>query len=98
MNEVKESGLPYDFKIQDLSKSDDTSIMYIEVKSTVKSKQEAFPVSYQELMFSHDFSSKFQIYRLYNAGCNDLNDVKIKIVSNIPNFLHNHGINLYMII
>jgi hypothetical protein len=105
VNQVKESGLPYDFRIFDLSKKNDfdfdenqNTTMYIEVKSTVKSVQEAFPISYQELTFSHKFSSKFQIYRLYNAGCNDPNDVKVKIISNIPNLLYSHGINLYMII
>ena len=105
MNEAKESGLPYDFRITDLATKGEMDFddgqntqLYIEVKSTSKSSQESFPISYQELAFSHKFSAKFQIYRLYNACSSNPKDVKIKIIENIPNLLYTHDINLFIVI
>ena len=72
--------------------------LYIEVKSTSKDTKESFPISYQELAFSHKYSSKFQVYRLYNAGSSNPSDVKVKIIENIPNLLYAHDINLFMVI
>jgi hypothetical protein len=105
MNETQESGLPYDIRITDLTTKSEMDFddgrntqLYIEVKSTSKATQESFPISYQELAFSHKFSSKFQIYRLYNACSTNPKDVKVKIIENIPNLLYTHDINLFIVI
>jgi len=105
MNETNESGLPYDIRITDLTTKSEMDFddgqntqLYIEVKSTSKATQESFPISYQELAFSHKFSSKFQIYRLYNACSTNPKDVKVKIIENIPNLLYTHDINLFIVI
>ena len=105
MNETKESGLPYDFRITDLTTRHEMDFdvnqntqLYIEVKSTNKATLESFPISYKELMFSHKYSDKFEIYRLYNACSTQPSDVKVKIIKNIPNLLYSHDINLFMVI
>jgi hypothetical protein len=103
MNEHDESGLPYDFRITKLENIDDDihesfDVKYIEVKSTNKSTQEIFPISYQELLFAQEFSNQFEIYRLYNAGSNKPNNTKLKIIKNVPTLLNSHCANLYMVI
>ena len=107
MNENNESGLPYDFRIS-FKKSNEVVPLtdersqnghrFIEVKSTTKSCQEAFPISYKELIFAQNYSSQFQIYRLYNAGTDDPKCVEIKIIEDIPNLLNSHQINLFIVI
>jgi hypothetical protein len=99
VNELEETGLPFDFKIIFKNNSNnEQNIKYIEVKSTTKMNQEAFPISYNEIMFAHNNSSQFQIYRLYNAGCDDPNLVEIKIIQDLPLLLNTHKINLFIII
>lgn len=99
MNETIESGLPYDFKIIKLTQDDlDERVSYIEVKSTTRMSQESFAVSYQELLFAQEHSSQFEIYRLYNVITQDPNNVKLKIIKNIPYLLYSHGINLFILI
>ncbi|CAF0865248.1 unnamed protein product [Brachionus calyciflorus] len=101
MNEQNETGLPYDFKIVHFGAAEDgygNSERFIEVKSTTKMSQEYFPISYNELIFAQKYSSKFEIYRLYNIATDDPNNVKLKIVRNIPDLLNTHGINLFIVI
>ena len=87
------------FSLNDDFLEDDTVVQYIEVKSTIKPYgEEAFPISYNELLFATQHSSKYQIYRIYNAGTNDLNNVKIKVISDLPSLLNSHDINLYIVV
>lgn len=93
MNEESESGLPFDFRI---TRGHQTE--YIEVKSTTKLNQESFPISYNELMFAQNNSSSFQIYRLYNVGAENPNDLQMRVIKEIPSLLNSHGLNLFIVI
>ncbi len=96
MNEHKELGLPYDFRIERTDRSAD-NIEFIEVKSTTKATQQSFPVSYQELLFAHKFAEQFQIYRLYNAG-SDPQKVELKVITDLATRLHMNHSKLFVII
>lgn len=100
-NQEFESGLPYDFKIKHFGNEQDgfgDSERFIEVKSTTKMNQEYFPISINEILFAQKYGSKFEIYRLYNVNTNDPNNVKLKVVRNLPQLLNSHGINLFIVI
>jgi hypothetical protein len=111
MNEIAESGLPYDFRLTfhsdssvdnmfdaDLEIIETDNVKFIEVKCTTKDGREAFPVSIQELNFAQKFSTQFEIYRVYNAANSDTNATCLKIVNNIPGLLNTHGIDLFIVI
>ncbi|RNA18989.1 hypothetical protein BpHYR1_038870 [Brachionus plicatilis] len=101
INQEFETGLPYDFKIIHFGAENDgfgDSERFIEVKSTTKTNQEYFPISIKEILFAQKYASKFEIYRLYNVNCDDPNNVKLKVVRNVPDLLNSHGINLFIVI
>ena len=64
MNEVNESGLPYDFTIQELS----GNIIYLDVKSTSFDFNQRMIFSSQELGFICDTPNEYHIYRVYNLN------------------------------
>lgn len=92
----------------DLSNERIQIVSFIEVKSTRRDVQESFPISYQELLFAQKFSDKYEIYRVYGAGCdseaaaaattNDQQPTRVKIIRNLPHLLNTHGINLFIVI
>ncbi|XP_071709106.1 protein NO VEIN-like [Rutidosis leptorrhynchoides] len=70
VNEVKESGLPYDIVVED--KEDNKEVEYIEVKSTVKAKKEWFGISVNEWQFAVEKGES------YSIACVVLSDEKKK--------------------
>ena len=101
VNQEFESGLPYDFKIIHFGCEQDgfgDTERFIEVKSTTKMNQEYFPITVNEILFAQKYGPKFEIYRLYNINTNDPNNVKLKVVRNLPNLLNSHGISLFIVI
>ena len=93
MNEISESGLPFDFKL-----FRGESIEFIEVKSTTKFAQEIFPISYNELIFAKENAENFFIYRLYNVNCENPSQIEIRLITDIPGKLNSHKANLFIFI
>ncbi|GKE18242.1 histidine kinase-, DNA gyrase B-, and HSP90-like ATPase family protein, partial [Tanacetum coccineum] len=60
VNEVKESGLPYDIVIE----GDDNSKEYIEVKATSHAWKDWFPISVREWDFNHENGDSFYVARV----------------------------------
>ncbi|PWA85335.1 hypothetical protein CTI12_AA151420 [Artemisia annua] len=60
VNEVKESGLPYDIAVE----GKDNSMEYIEVKSTSKAKKDWFDISLNEWKFAIEKGESFSIARV----------------------------------
>jgi hypothetical protein len=109
MNEVAETGLPFDFRLTFQSgassgtdeEEDNTSsenVKFIEVKSTIKDSKEAFPVSIQELLFAQKFATQFEIYRVYNAANADMSLASLRVIKEVPHLLNSHGIDLFIVI
>ena len=100
-NEINETGEPYDLKIVFYSTADQqdnnktTREEYIEVKSTIHSNKESFPISLNELMFAKKKADSYKIYRIYNAFSNS---PSYKIIYNLSTQLQAHTINIFMII
>ena len=86
----------------DSTANEDQVIAYIEVKSTRKTEQESFPISYQEILFAQKNQAKFEIYRVYGAGMNktptDEQPIRVKIFRNVPRLLNSHKLNLFIVI
>lgn len=104
INRENESGHPYDIKVINYDEEnywDTKSEVFIEVKSTTRAysttNKDYFPVSINELTFALSKPNNFEIYRLFNACSDNLNQVKIKKIKNIQKNLSTHAINLLMI-
>jgi len=103
INQETETGHPYDIKITNYAEDswDTINETFIEVKSTTKPYKESkdfFQVSINELTFAISKQDNFEIYRLYNAGSRNFDNIAIKKLTNIQKNLVSHNINLLMII
>ncbi len=79
-NQDEESGLPYDFTIQD----NHQNIIHIDVKSTSYQFEQPIIFSNQEVEFIRDIPN-YNIYRVFDISNND---PKLKICDNGKNFAH----------
>ncbi len=77
-NRDGESGLPYDFSIQEAG-----DITYIDVKTTSSTFNQPIVFSLQELSFIANTPNKYCVYRIYN--CNDAIK-KLKICGNYQSY------------
>ena len=70
MNELQESGRPYDIEIELLpvDGSTDSLLVYIEVKSTISNNKDLISFSWNELKFAAEKKHSYHLYRVYNAG------------------------------
>jgi len=61
INKDKESGLPYDFRVEQL----DGDLIYLDVKTTNYSFEQKMIFSNREIEFADSCSNKYHIYRVY---------------------------------
>lgn len=87
-NEEKESGLPYDFSIE----NHNGNIVYLDVKTTKFDFSQKIIFSSQEIDFITNYAKNYSIYRVYN-GADNLPYVRIcddcKSIANKINALTN---------
>lgn len=99
VNEMKESGKPFDFEIK-LYDTDSTNkslyTVYIEVKSTLFDKKEAFEISGPEVQFALEQKANFHIYRVYNAG--NAETVRIVKIENLASQIDQKNVRLCLLI
>lgn len=70
VNEVEETGFQYDLRIEDISSGDVEA--YVEVKTSRAKDKQLFEMSYREWTFAQKEGSKFVIFRVSNAGKEDV--------------------------
>ena len=99
VNELKESGRPFDFEVK-LYNTDtaDRSLytVYIEVKSTLSDKKEVFEISGAEVQFAMEKHSNFHVYRVYNAG--NAEKVRIIKIENLASQIEQNNVRLCLVI
>lgn len=88
-NREKESGLPYDFSVQNL----DGEIVYLDVKNTNYSFEQKMIFSSQEIKFIYNCPNKYHIYRVYNNEgriclkiCNNAKELCTQLYNKIVSF------------
>lgn len=99
VNEMQESGKPFDFECQ-LYKTDGTNqslyTVYIEVKSTLSDKKEAFEISGHEVQFAFEKQSNFHVYRVYNVGTAE--KVRLVKIENLASQIDRKNVRLCLVI
>ncbi|CAE7198124.1 NOV [Symbiodinium natans] len=70
VNEVEETGFQYDLRIEDSTSGDVEA--YVEVKTSRAKDKQLFEMSYREWTFAQKEGSKFVIFRVSNAGKEDV--------------------------
>ncbi|XP_078599079.1 uncharacterized protein LOC144874602 isoform X2 [Branchiostoma floridae x Branchiostoma japonicum] len=107
VNKYDEQELPYDIKIiiKDDAEvaSDDsdtpteqTTILYVEVKCTVSQGKEYFPISSKQVEFAMQEEDKYHLYRVYGAG--DADRVRICRIRNLAERMIKKEVNLLMLL
>lgn len=91
-NEIGESGQPYDFKLVFGS----SSVVYVEVKATVKCDRSFIHLSANELDFALREKERYHIFRVYSAG--DAQNVRLCRVQNLAQHLHTKDLALYLFV
>lgn len=95
-NQQKESGWPFDIKVEFPVPSQSTpQSFFIEVKTTVSENKGVFEISNQQLQFAYQQQNAFHLYRVYNAG---KATVKMCRIQNLHQHLDAHQIALYMVV
>ncbi|XP_005090510.1 uncharacterized protein LOC101857532 isoform X2 [Aplysia californica] len=95
-NESTESGRPYDFEI--LFKSDEVDkvfSVFVEVKTTVSTDKEVFPISLTQIRFAMQQGEHYQIYRVFGAG---QKDVRLLRIDNVADRMRLHQMKLLMLL
>eukprot|EP00106_Octopus_bimaculoides_P011475 XP_014778917.1 PREDICTED: uncharacterized protein LOC106875339 [Octopus bimaculoides] len=100
MNELQETGQPYDIKVV-LKKTDENGSQhfheeYIEVKSTLSEKKSIFEISNKELEFANQKLANYHLYRVFNAG--NSNNVRLLKIENLALYIKQKKIHLCLII
>ncbi|GAB1610178.1 protein NO VEIN-like [Argonauta hians] len=100
MNEIQETGQPYDIKVG-LKKTDDDGVdsyheEFIEVKSTVSDKKSIFEISSKELEFANQKLDNYHVYRVFNAG--NSNTVRLLKIENLAQNLKLKKITLCLVV
>ncbi|XP_072312808.1 uncharacterized protein [Eucyclogobius newberryi] len=93
-NEHAESGQPYDFQLT--FAQPDTALVYIEVKSTVKTEKAFIHMSANELDFALKKKEDYHIFRVYSAG--DAQNVRLCRIQNLAQHLHTKNLELYLFV
>ncbi|CAE7717581.1 NOV [Symbiodinium sp. CCMP2592] len=70
VNEVEETGFQYDLRIEDSTSGDVEA--YVEVKTSRAKDKQLFEMSYREWTFAQKEGGKFVIFRVSNAGKEDV--------------------------
>lgn len=91
-NEIGESGQPYDFKLVFGS----SSVVYVEVKATVKADRSFIHLSANELDFALREKDRYHIFRVYSAG--DAQNVRLCRIQNLAQHLHTKDLALYLFV
>ena len=83
VNEVEETGCPYDFlvKIRDPETPSEIIEIYIEVKATKSNNKSFFEISAQEVKFAQEKQEYYHLYRVFNAG--DSSNVRLARLENL---------------
>lgn len=92
-NHIRESGLPYDFKISFAAPDTWT---YVEVKSTIKKEKAFIHLSVKELDFALREKERYHVYRVYSAG--DANNVRLCRIQNLAQHLYTKELGLYLFV
>ncbi|CAI9734952.1 Hypothetical predicted protein [Octopus vulgaris] len=100
MNEIQETGQPYDIKVV-LKKTDENGSQrfheeYIEVKSTLSEKKSIFEISNKELEFANQKLASYHVYRVFNAG--NSSNVRLLKIENLALYIKQKKIHLCLII
>ncbi|XP_033840308.1 uncharacterized protein wu:fj29h11 [Periophthalmus magnuspinnatus] len=95
-NERGESGQPYDFQLSFAHPHGDTTTVFIEVKSTVKTEKALMHMSANELDFALKKKEHYHIYRVYSAG--DAQHVRLCRIQNLAQHLHTKNLELYLFV
>ncbi|KAK2885132.1 uncharacterized protein wu:fj29h11 isoform X1 [Channa argus] len=94
-NEAGESGQPYDFKLT-FEPGREPSVVYVEVKSTLKKEKAFIRLSANELDFALKERERYHIYRVYSAG--DAQSVRVCRIQNLAQHLHTKHLELFLFI
>ncbi|CAB3982059.1 Hypothetical predicted protein [Paramuricea clavata] len=91
VNEIAESGLPYDIRI----KGKDVEI-FIEIKSTSASEKHVLEISSQEIKCAFEKREDYHLYRVYNAG--NQRDCRVARLRNLASNLDTKAVSLFIFI
>jgi hypothetical protein len=91
VNEIAESGLPYDIRI----KGKDVEI-FIEIKSTSASEKHVLEISSQEIKCAFEKREDYHLYRVYNAG--NPHDCRVARLRNLASNLDTKAVSLFIFI
>ncbi|KAM8836563.1 uncharacterized protein AB9W97_002193 isoform 1-T8 [Spinachia spinachia] len=94
-NQSGESGQPYDFKLT-FGLAEGLSIVYVEVKSTIKKEKSFIHLSANELDFALKEKERYHIFRVYSAG--DAHNVRLCRIQNLAQHLHTKDLALYLFV
>ena len=75
MNKERESGFPYDIRLDDTRTK---ASIFIEVKTTVASDRQIFPISGAELLFAQQQGTSYWVVRVYGGGTDGVKMRKIE--------------------
>lgn len=91
MNEIKETGSPYDIK-----NIVDGEQIFIEVKSTASSEKNLLEISSQEIKCAFEKQNNYHLYRVYNAG--KPQECRIERLCNLAYHLDRKSVRMFIII
>ncbi|XP_015211657.2 uncharacterized protein [Lepisosteus oculatus] len=95
-NQDGESGHPYDFKVTFGTASNGPSVVFIEVKATVKAERSLLHLSANELSLALKEKDRYHIYRVYNAG--DVENARLCRIKNLAQKLHAKELELFLFV
>ncbi|KAF1374253.1 hypothetical protein PFLUV_G00248000 [Perca fluviatilis] len=94
-NQSGESGQPYDFKLT-FGPAGGPTVVYVEVKSTIKKEKSFIQLSANELDFALKEKERYHIFRVYSAG--DAQNVRLCRIKNLAQHLHTKNLALYLFV
>ncbi|XP_031146992.1 protein NO VEIN isoform X1 [Sander lucioperca] len=94
-NQSGESGQPYDFKLT-FGPAGGPTVVYVEVKSTIKKEKSFIQLSANELDFALKEKERYHLFRVYSAG--DAQNVRLCRIKNLAQHLHTKNLALYLFV
>ncbi|XP_073345224.1 uncharacterized protein [Pagrus major] len=94
-NQSGESGQPYDFRLT-FGAAGGPTVVYVEVKSTIKKEKSFIHMSANELDFALKEKERYHIFRVYSAG--DAQNVRLCRIQNLAQHLHTKDLALYLFV
>nr|XP_046232573.1 protein NO VEIN isoform X2 [Scatophagus argus] len=94
-NQSGESGHPYDFRLTFGAAGRET-LVYVEVKATVKREKSFIHLSANELHFALKEKERYHLFRVYSAG--DAQNVRLCRIQNLAQHLHTKDVALYLFV